>query len=194
MALSDVLVTGATVLHSSTGAALPNINTVPFNSYGSWSSWTSLGVTTAPTRARYDREYYAFESQQAPSPLFYRVVGRRAAVRFEIAELTGAALALLLDGALTTTNPSAGVKGVSTIELNAGFSTTERQWAFEGFRPDSSGTLQPVRWFFYLGVLMIDGDFDFNRRDATKARCTLMCAPVNGSLGRIQIVTAPATS
>jgi hypothetical protein len=46
MAVADILVTGATVLYSNTGTALPNITSVDFNAYGSWSSWTSLGITS----------------------------------------------------------------------------------------------------------------------------------------------------
>lgn len=199
MALSDVLVTGATMLHSNLGTALPNINTVAFGAYGSWSSWTSLGVTTAPTRMRHDKEYYQLDAQQYAHPVLMRQVGKRTTVRFEIAELPGAILALLLDGSLATVSPGAGVKGLSTVDYGSDLVTVERQWGFEGFRPDTNGTFQPVRWFFYKAVLMLDGDFDFNKRDSVKARATLHCMADTTKLqgqdvGKIQLVTAPATS
>lgn len=199
MALADVLITGATMLYSNVGAALPNINTVAFNSYGSWTGWTSLGVTTSPVRMRHDKEYYQLDAQQYAHPVLMRQVGKRTTVRFEIAEISGATLALLLDGFLGTTAPGAGVKGAWTIDWGSNLVTNERQWGFEGFRPDSAGTLQPIRAFFYKAVLMLDGDFDFNKRDSTKARATLMCMAdttkgQSADVGRIQIVTAPATS
>jgi len=199
MALADVLVTGATMLYSDVGTSLPNINTVAFGNYGSWSSWTSLGITTAPIRARRDREYYQLDAQQYADPVLIRLVGKRMTLRFEIAELTGPTLALLLDGTLQITPPGAGVKGLNTIDFGANLATVEKQWAFEGFRLDSAGTMQPVRWFIWKAVLMLDGDFEFNKRDSTKARATLLCMadltkPSGQEIGKIQIVTAPASS
>lgn len=199
MALADVLVTGATVLHSNLGAALPNINGVNFGAYASWSSWTNLGVTTSPTRIRHDKEYYQLDAQQYAHPVLMRQVGKRTSVRLEIAEISGQTLALLIDGSLATQAAGPGVKGAWTIDYGSDLATVERQWAFEGFRPDANGTFQPVRWFFYRAVLVLDGDFDFNRRDSVKARATLHCmadtTKTQGQdVGKIQIVTAPPTS
>lgn len=198
MAVADVLVTGATVLYSATGTALPNITSVAFNSYGSWSSWTSLGTTASPVRWMRQKEFYRYDAQQYADPADMRVVGKSSAIRFEIAELTGPTLAVLLDGANVTTAASGSSKGYYTVDYGSDLTTNKRQWAFEGFRPDSSGTLQPVRWFVYIAVLQLEGDFTFNKREATRAVCTLFPLVDTGKssgadIGKIQIVTAPTT-
>lgn len=199
MAVSDILVSGATVLHSDLTIALPNLNTVAFNAYGSWASWFSLGVTASPVRIRHDKEYYQFDAQQYAHPILVRQVGKRTVVRFEIAELTGATLSTLMDGSLTTTAAGAGTKGSYTVDYGSNLTTLERQWAFEGFRLDSAGTQQPVRWFFYKAVLSLEGDFTFNKRDSVRAMCSLICIADTSKtqgvdVGKIQVVTAPATS
>jgi hypothetical protein len=198
MAIADALVSGATVLYSNTGTALPNLSTVAFNAYGSWSSWTSLGSTASPVRVQHSKEYFFFDAQQYAHPLFVRLVGKRSAIRFEIAELTGATLALLLDGTLSTQAATGSLKGSSTIDYGSDLVTTEKQWGFEGFRPDANGTLQPVRWFFYKAVATLEGDFSFNKRASTHAVIAIHPVPDTGKtqgqdVSKLQIVTAPTT-
>lgn len=198
MAVADILVTGATVLYSNTGIALPNITSVGFNAYGSWSSWTNLGITSSPVRWSRTKEFYRFDAQQYADPVDFRTVGKSSQLRFEIAELTGPALALLIDGTNTTTAAGGASKGYYTVDFGSDLTTTKKQWGFEGFRPDANGTLQPVRFFVYIGVLLLEGDLSFNKRDSTKAMCTIYPMADTGKtsgqdVGKIQIVTAPTT-
>lgn len=198
MAFENVIVSGATVLYSATGTALPNINTVPFDSYGSWTGWATLGITTGPTRIRHEKEYYTLDAQQYSYPVLSRLVGKRTSVGFEIADLGSTTFALLMDGTAATVSPGAGVKGSYSVEFGSNLVTTEKQFAIEGFRVDSSNNLQPARWFFYRAVLALEGDFDFNKRDSVRARCRIFCladiSKVSGvDVGKIQYVTAPAS-
>lgn len=199
MATIDVLMTGATVLYSDIGTSLPDETSVGFNAYGSWSSWTSCGETATPVGVDHTKSYYAYETQQHSYPTDMRIVSKSTTINFGVDELTGEMLALLLDGTNTATAAGAGQKAYNSITWGSDLTTTAKQWAFEGFRVDSDGTQQPVRWFFYKAVLSIAGEFIFNKGNHTVVPVVLYPYADAGKtagqdLGLIHLVTAPASS
>lgn len=199
MSTLDVLVSGATVLYSDTGTALPDETSVGFNAYGSWSSWTTVGETATPVGVDHSKSYYAYETQQRSYATDMRTVARSTSVNFAVDELSGAMLALLLDGTNTATGAGAGQKAYNAITWGSNITTTTKQWAFEGYRLDSAGTQQPVRFFFYKAVLSVAGEFVFNKGNHTVVPCTLYCMAdtsktAGQDVGLIHLVTAPASS
>lgn len=199
MSVLDVLVTGATVLYSDTGTSLPDETTVGFNAYSSWTSWTTVGETATPVGVDHSKSYYAYETQQRSYPTDMRVVAKSTSFNFGVDELSGAMLALLLDGTNTPTAAGASQKAYNAITWGSNLTTTTKQWAFEGFRLDSEGTQQPVRFFFYKAVLSIAGEFVFNKGSHTVVPCTLYTFADTGKtagqdVGLIHYVTAPTTA
>jgi hypothetical protein len=201
MSYTDVVITGATVLASDVGVVLPSINTIAFNSYSSWpAGWANLGLVSGPVRIRRNKDVFQFDAQQYADPVVARIVGKQTSVRFELGELTLINLAHALDpGANATISPGAGVKGSFSLDFGSDLTTTERQYAVEGFRVDTANTQQPVRAFFYRCITLLENEISFNKRDAARLAINLLClvdtTKTQGQdVGKIQVVTAPASS
>lgn len=187
------------MLYSDTGTALPDETSVGYNDYASWTSWTDFGKTNSPARIQHTKEHFFFDDQLRAYPSDIRIVSKRTMIRFSVTELTSATLALLFDGTASTTAAGAGQKGYFDVDYGSDLTTTVKQIALEGFRVDSANTQQPVRWFIYKAVINLEGDFAHNKRDSMSALVTIYPMSDTGKtigqdVGKIQVVTAPATS
>lgn len=198
MASADILATRAKIWYAPTGESLPDETSVAYD--GSWGgNWTSLGFTATPLSMEYFESRTDSDIQQALSPVKDWRVDERITLRTEVNEFVGATLALLVHGSNANTAAGASQKAYSRV-LGGGDPIVD-QYAvgFEGYRPDSAGTLQPVRWFFYLASFQLDRGTTFSKRDESRLPIMIKTyadtsKAIGAQLFEVHIVTAPATS
>jgi hypothetical protein len=160
MAVTDILVTPAKIYRAPVGTALPDETTVAYGA--SWgASWTDLGYTLEPVSMSYETETFKLMVEQLTAPV--RSVRQEETVTIEtvLAEITGANLALALDGTTTTTAPGAGQAGYDQVEAGGSVSIAEYTWGFEGYRLAANNAKLPVRVFIYRGVATLNGQLTF---------------------------------
>jgi hypothetical protein len=179
------------------GTALPDETTVAYG--GSWSSWTDVGTTIEALAISVEVEDVDVEVQQYTAPVRRFRTSEKVAFETVLAEMTGANLALILNGANSDTAAGASQKGYSAITAGGYFEIPEKTWAIEGYRVDTADTEQPVRLQILSGTAKFNGETEFGKAnpagiplridalaDTTKAK--------GAELLRVEIVTAPATS
>lgn len=160
MAVTDILVTPASIWRAPVSEPLPDESTVAYGA--AWGgNWANLGYTLEPVSLGYETETFKLMVEQLTAPV--RAVRQEETVTIEtvLAEITGANLALVLDG--TTTPTSAGVNQVAYDRILAGgsVSLSEYAWGFEGFRLGANNARLPVRVFIYRGSATLNGQLTF---------------------------------
>lgn len=160
MAVTDILVTPATIYYAPVGEALPDETSVDYGD--AWGgNWTNLGFTLEPVALSYETETFELEVEQITLPV--RRVRTKETVMIEtaLAEMTGANLALVVDGTVTTTAAGVGQKGFDEILAGGSVDLSEYAWGFEGFRVTSANVRLPVRMFLYRGNAVLNGQLTF---------------------------------
>lgn len=197
MAAADILLSGAKLYYAPTGESLPDETSVGYGT--AWGgNWTAFGFTSSPLTAEYFESRTPADEQQYLAPIKDWIVEQRMVLRTEVSEYTGDNLALLLTGTNADTAAGASQKGYSRVTFGGDPIVIQKAVGFEGYRPDSAGTLQPVRWFFFVASLMLDRGVVHSKRD--KSALPIMVntytdtsKAVGQQLGEIHIVTAPAS-
>lgn len=160
MAVTDILVTPATIYRAPVGEPLPDETSI---AYGMpWGgNWVNLGYTLEPVSLSYETETFKLMVEQLTAPV--RSVRQEESVTIEtvLAEITGNNLALAMDG--TTTSTPAGVNQVAydLVEAGGNVSIREYAWGFEGYRLASNNARLPVRIFIFRGVATLNGQLTF---------------------------------
>jgi hypothetical protein len=160
MAVTDILVTPAKIYRAPVGEAVPDESTVAYGA--AWGgNWTDLGYTLEPVSLSYETETFKLMVEQLTAPV--RAVRQEETITIEtvLAEITGANLAMAMDG--TNTATSAGVNQVAydLVEAGGSVSISEYAWGFEGYRLTSTDSKLPVRVFVYRGVATLNGQLTF---------------------------------
>lgn len=195
----SVLVAEAAVLFAPANTALPSIQTVPWNTFGSWTGWTMLGYTSAPTSLNYAYDLFQVDVQQSLAPIKSRKTSETVTIKSTLAQFEGPLLALALQGTNTTTAPGVGVKGLDDVVSGGDPSLTERMFALEGWRENAAGGgKMPVRVFVYRSVISADGDIVWDKAALTGIPITVtaMGDPTKSqgaNLLKIQVVTNPGS-
>lgn len=197
MAVADILLSAARILYSDVGTALPDETTVAYG--GAWSSWTELALTSAPLRVTYRDTFVKASVQQFLTPVKAFRTSEMVNASSAMAEVTGDNLEMLLSGTNTDTSAGASQKAYSRIIFGGNVPITPLQWGFEGWRIDTAGTKQPVRFFIYSALITFDGQLTFGQSEIMNLPFRLESfadtgKSVGGQLGEMHIVTAPATS
>jgi hypothetical protein len=198
MAAADILMSKAQVYYAPVGESLPDETSVAYG--GSWGgNWTSAGFTSAPVSMEWAEQRVGADIQQALGEIKDWRVGESALLRTMLPELTGAALALLLHGTNSDTAAGASQKAFSRLQAGGQFIVAQKAVGLEGYRPDSAGTLQPIRLFFYKASFMLDRSVQWSKRDVMGLPIIIKTYPdetktVGVQLMEWHIVTAPATS
>jgi len=196
---SDILVAEANVLYAPTGTSLPDETTVAYNSYDSWTDWVHLGYTDDVSNLAYAFEEFSYTPEQALSPLIRRRISESMTLRFALSQLTGAHLALLTEGTASDTSAGASQKAFTQVTGGGDTAISEYMFALEGYRPDSAGTKQPVRFFFHRCTINLNGDIPFGKQTAAILPVEVMGLTdtgksVGAQLYEMHVVTAPASS
>lgn len=160
MSVTDILVTPAKIYRAPVGEALPDETTVAYGA--AWGgNWTDLGYTLEPVSLSYETETFKLMVEQLTSPVRQVRQEENVAIETVLAELTGANLALVLDGTTTTTAPGVNQAGYDRILAGGSVSLSEYAWGFEGFRLTSANARLPVRVFIYRGSAVLNGQLTF---------------------------------
>jgi len=200
MADADILIGPGKIWYAPMNTANPDDTTVAFGA--AWGgAWVSVGdflegsgVTTA-----FDEEFTKVYTEQSTAPVAAVRTKREVMLRATLAEHSVTNMALVLDGTATNTPAGAGQKAVSDIPIGSGSTVDFYKWGIEGFRYDSAGTAQPVRYFFHKGYIRLAGDVNFSKSDPTgiPVEITILAdrsQSVNSEIGGWQQVTGPATT
>lgn len=160
MAVTDILVTPATIYYAPVGETLPDESSVDYGE--AWGgNWTNLGYTLEPVSLSYETETFELEVEQITLPVRRTRTKETVMVETSLAEMTGANLALVVDGTVTTTAAGVGQVGFDEILAGGSVDLSEYAWGFEGFRVTSGNVRLPVRVFLYRGQAVLNGQLTF---------------------------------
>jgi hypothetical protein len=199
----DVLVSYANVLYSPVGTALPDETTVAWNAdsgaYTSWTGWTLLGYTSAPTTFTYAYEVFEVSVEQVAAPIKRSKTNETLTISTSLAQFDADILALVLDGTATPTAAGASQKAYDKVVAGGDTELNEYQFAFEGYRVDDAGTKQPVRLFVYRATLTQNGDTAFDKGGVTSIPIQIQALgdstkSAGQNLVEIHVVTGPTTT
>jgi hypothetical protein len=165
MAKEDIILGEGTLYYAPTGTANPDETSVEFG--GTWSSWTSLGDTLEPLTLTWNEERKAIKTQQTMGKVREFRTSREPRLTTVLAEHTGAILALIHDGTNTDTAAGASQKAFSAVTVGNEPVVSTYKFGFESVRVDSTGTKQPVRYFFHIGSIGPDGDSSWDKENET---------------------------
>lgn len=160
MAVTDILVTPATIYYAPVGETLPDETSVGYGD--AWGgNWVDLGYTLEPVSLSYETETFELEVEQITLPV--RRVRTKETVMIEtsLAEMTATNLALVVDGTATTTAAGVGQVGFDEILAGGSVDLSEYAWGFEGFRVTAANVRLPVRVFLYRGQAVLNGQLTF---------------------------------
>jgi len=165
MAVSDIIISPATVYYSPVAEALPSKDTIAFGQ--PWGgNWVNVGYTLTPISLQYDQTLFELMVEQITLPVKRLRTEEKAMIETQLAEITGLNLTLPLDATITTVAASATLRGVETIEAGGKVNVTERQWGFEGLYA-VQGTVQlPIRLFFFKATTELNGKLEFSKKAA----------------------------
>lgn len=160
MAVTDILVTPAKIYRAPVGTAVPDETTVAYGA--AWGGgWTDLGYTLEPVSLGYESETFKLMVEQLTAPV--RSVRQEESVTIEtvLAEITGANLAMAMDGTSTPTSAGVNQAGYDLVEAGGSVAISEYAWGFEGYRLAASNAKLPVRVFVFRGVATLNGQLTF---------------------------------
>jgi len=199
MADLDILIGPGRLYRAPLATANPDETTVAFGA--AWTNWTAMGdlLEGSGVTLSMEEEYTKVYTELSTAPVTAVRNKREPMIKCTLAEHSGDNLALILDGTKTDTAAGASQKGYSSIPFGVNTGVDFYKWGLEGFRYDSAGTQQPIRYFFHKGFLSLAGDVNFSKADPTgiPIEITVLAdrsQSAGSELGELQIVTAPASS
>ncbi|TXH52445.1 MAG: hypothetical protein E6Q97_15980 [Desulfurellales bacterium] len=196
MAVADLLMTGARILYSNTGVSLPSETSIAYGA--SWTSFTELGILLEELRVNYRPILTGISPQNALGNVKAYRTNEVLTAEGLLGDFTGANLALLTGGTNTTTAAGGAQKPYYNIVFGGQPAVTNKQWGFEGFRLDSSGNQQPIRFFIFNGSIRMNGPMRLNKEGKLGLPFIIEgyhdpTLTVGQQLGRIHIVTGPTS-
>jgi hypothetical protein len=198
MAKEDIVLGAGSLWYAPVATANPDETTVAYGA--AWGgSWASFGDTLTPVVFTPNEVRKGVKTQQSLGPRKRYRTAMEPTVKTTLAELTGANLALVLGGTNTTTAAGASQKGFSAVDVGHDVVVDTYKFGFETLRVDSAGVSQPVRYFFHIGDIMIDGDSAFDKENETGVPVLITVhqdtsQAVGEQFMKIEIVTAAATA
>lgn len=200
MADADILIGPGRILYAATGTANPDETTVAYGA--SWGvGWTSLGdfLEGSGVTISLDEEFTKVYTEQSTAPVAAVRTKREAMLKATLAEHSVVNMALIIGTSASTTAAGASQKGYSDINIGSESTVDYYKWGIEGFRYDSSGTAQPVRYFFHKGFVRLAGDIGFSKSDPTGVPIEITVLAdrsqsTGQEIGLWQQVTAAATA
>ena len=165
--VANIMVAPARLLYSPVATAAPDETSVAVG--GTWTSWTDLGYTLTPLALKYEADIFDLEVEQEMSPVRKTRMSEKLTFEVTLAELTAANLKLALASTSTISTTAAGAAQHGYEEVSFGGETNLPiyQYGIEGYTADSSNNLMPVRLFIWKAHVILTGDVEFSKRDAT---------------------------
>jgi hypothetical protein len=200
MADNDILFGPGRIYRAPLATADPDETTVAYGA--AWGgAWVDIGdfLEGQPATLAINEEIVKVYTEQKTSALNAVRTRREMMVKITLAEHSVANMAVVLDGTAVTTAAGASQKGFSDIPIHDLPEVQFYKWGIEGFRKDANGDEQPVRWFLPKGYLRLAGDVAYAKQNPTGVPIEInllgdSTQASNARLGKLQIVTAPATS
>lgn len=197
MAKEDVILGYGKLWYAPVGTASPDETTVNYGA--AWTNWTALGDTLTPCVLTFAEERRAVKTQQSLGVVKELRTDVAITLKTTLAELTGANLAMVLNGTNTATAAGASQKGFSQVKVGKDVQVDTYKFGFETLRVDSTGVKQPVRFFFHIGSIAPDGDMAFDKETEAGVPVVItVYEDASQAAGQefmiVDIVTAPATS
>lgn len=155
MATANFLMTGARVLYAPTGTSLPSETNVAWGA--AWSGFTELGELGEELRVNLRQTETGISPQNALSDTKGYITNEALSAESSLLDFTGPNLALLMHATNTTTGAGGSQKPYDKVKGGGDPVIVTKLWGFEGFRPDSNGTKQPLRFFIYIGSIRMNG-------------------------------------
>ena len=201
MADADILIGPGKLYRAPTGEANPDESTIDFGE--AWGgNWTNMGdfLEGSPVTITNAEEFTKVYTEQSTAPKNAVRTRREFMIKATIAEHSVANMAILYQGTTETTAAAGGgQKGYSEVSIGTQSEVDFYKWGIEGFRKDTNGTEQPVRYFFHKGYIRLAGDVAFAKQNPTgiPIEITILgdgSQSAGEEIGILQIVTAPATA
>jgi len=161
-------------------------------------NWAYLGDTVEPLSFGGDRTQFDVEIQQAIAPVKSIITKETRNFKTKLSEHDALALNQLLLGTSVNTAPGSGTKGYYTIDFGGNQVPNILAVGFEALYQLASGTQLPIRWMFYKGSIVQDGDIVYDKSGVAGIPINIKTyvdtsKPANKQLGRLQIVYSPGT-
>ncbi len=197
MADLDILIGPGRVYYSPLTTTNPSETTIGFGT--SWGgAWVDIGdfLEGNGVVLAISEDFTKVYTEQSTAPVVAVRTKREPMIRVTLAEHSGVNMALVLDGTKTDTAGGVAQKAKSEIPFGTQSTVNFYKWGFEGFRKDSVGTNQPVRYFFHKGYLRLSGDVNLSKTSPTgvPVEITILAdrsQSVGSELGLWQQVTGP---
>lgn len=143
------------------GTAFPAATVAYGASWGG--SWTYLGDTLEPLSFGGDRSQFDVEIQQATAPVKSIITKETRNFKTKLSEHQATAINYLLLGTSVNTAPGSGTKGYYTIDFGGNQIPNVLAVGFEALYQLTDGTQLPIRWMFYKGSVLQDGDIVYDK-------------------------------
>ena len=143
------------------GTAFPAATIAFGTSWGG--SWAYLGDTLTPLSFGGERTQFDVEIQQATAPVKSIITKETRNFKTSLSEHQATALNYLLLGTSVNTAPGTGTKGYYTIDFGGNQIPNVLAVGFEALYQLTDGTQFPMRWMFYKGSILQDGDIVYDR-------------------------------
>lgn len=199
--VGDLLKSKAVMWIAPTGEAIPDETNIVAGA--NWAgNWVKVGFTKEPLSFLYEFDESELMIEQALGPVKRRKTGEHATFETVLAETTALNLAYVSgdDGQLVA-ETAAGVAQKAFEELAVGNEALLTEWicGFEGIHYDASEDEQPIRVFFTVCTININGALIFSQKDddytGIPVQVKALADPANSfKLYKWYRVTAPATS
>jgi hypothetical protein len=198
MAKEDIVLGAGSLWYAPVATANPDETTIGYGT--AWGgAWVSLGDVLTPMVLTYTDTRKAIKTQQSLGVIKEYRTDVAIMLKTTLAELTGANLALVLNGTNTATAAGASQKAFSAIAVGNDVVVDTKKFGFETLRVDSTGASQPMRYFFHVGSIGPDGDMAFDKENETGLPVVItIYEDITQSAGAefmaVDIVTAAATA
>lgn len=195
----DVLVGEANLIYAPVGTTKPSDSTVAWNDYASWpSGWQHAGYTETGPNFNYSYEIFEVFAQQSGAALKRRKTKETLVISANLLQFEAIYIALATGGTVTHTAAGVGQKEVDKIVGGGSSVLTEYMFAWESYREDDSGNLQPVRMFLPRATITQNGETT-NARNGAKMIPVQIQALLDSSLSvgqqlyDMRIITNPGS-
>jgi len=161
-------------------------------------SWLYLGDTLEPLTLGGDREEFKVEIQQATAPVKTIITKDEKNFSTVMAEHNILLLNQLLLGTATDTAPGSGTPGYYTLDFGGKTIPNVLAVGFEALFQTEAGVQPPIRWMFYRGSIIQNGDIAYDKNGVAGIPVMIntyadTSQATNKQLGRLQIIYSVGT-
>lgn len=190
MAADDIILGYAKIWTAPTGTAFPAATLA----YGAaWPNFTYFGDTLEALSFGGDRATFDVEIQQAITAVKTLITKDERNFKTKMARHDINMLNQLLLGTLVATS---GTPYYYTIDFGGKTIPNVLTVGFEALWQTDAGVQTPIRWMFYRGSIMQDGDIVYDKAGVAGVPINIRTyvdstQPVGKQLGRLQIIVSP---